>query len=69
MKKLVIILLGLGLIGCTTVYYRAGTTQTEFDKDSYECKQQAYSAMSPLDNMFITQDMYHECMRVRGYVK
>jgi len=69
MKKLIIIFLSLGLSGCTTIYYKSGTTQAEFDKDSYECRQQAYSAISPLDNMFLTQDMYNECMKVRGYTK
>jgi hypothetical protein len=68
MKILVIILICLVLSGCVTpTFYKAGITQEQWNKDCYECRQQA--GAGSMDNMFYMRKLLWECMEARGYTK
>ncbi len=68
MKKLLFGILLIGMCGCAARYYaKPNMTQEEFNRDAYECKQQALAGS--MNNVFIARDLQDQCMRARGYTQ
>jgi hypothetical protein len=73
MRRHIAILCAVVVAGCAApkTYYHPGKTQVDFDRDSYDCQQDAYRHASDIGaagNPFIVRDAYHDCMlRKHGY--
>ena len=68
MRTLMVILLGSMLCGCATpVYTKPGLTQEQWNKDYYECKQQAFAGS--MNNIFIARDLQAQCLEAKGYTR
>lgn len=68
MNKLIVLLYCLGLCGCATpIFTKPGLTQEQWNKDYYECKQQAFAGS--MNNIFIARDLQMQCLEARGYTR
>ncbi len=67
-KLLVAIIISLCLSGCATpIFTKPGLTQEQWNKDYYECKQQA--GAGSMNNIFIARDLEFQCLEARGYTR
>lgn len=71
MRRLLLIFV-FGLTACAQVtYYHRTKGQDDFNRDSYDCEQDAYhhaSDVGAAGNPLIIRDAYHDCMtRKHGY--
>lgn len=75
MKQLAAVLLALSACACAspTVWDKAGATQADFNRDSYDCQKDAYaSGGAAYVGWGVTQrtpnvGMYNSCMVAHGY--
>lgn len=58
-----LVVLVLGLAGCATNWVQAGKTESDFNRDSYECERDG----TAMKDDFGRVAMWQRCMGVRGW--
>jgi hypothetical protein len=66
MKRILVVVVGLALTGCTTTFDLNGHTQQEFGRDNYACSRDAAMAGAGFDTLR-SVPMHVECMESKGY--
>lgn len=64
----VTILLCVALAGCASPFHKPGITQDQFNKDRYECQQEAFTAEQNRP-LYMVNALYRDCMKARGYTQ
>ena len=67
-RTLAVIAMLVALTGCAAKHWtKAGATEADFQRDSYQCALEAKQQVTREDREAINKDLYRACMGVRGY--
>jgi len=66
MKRPLLLVTIIGLLGACATMTKPGMTAQSKAKDRYACEQQAYDAAHG-NPLLVSNRLYRDCMRARGY--